>query len=82
MLQEALSRHVTDTDTKRLAHAETLVAWTAAETALEGPQAQLVAQLTRQLANLKNTFSTPRGKAMFDNAVKGIDIASIENTQS
>jgi hypothetical protein len=71
ILQEALSRHATNNDVQRAAHAETLRTWAVWETQLEGPGAQLVTELNNQLDELGRSFSTPRGKAMFDSAIGG-----------
>jgi hypothetical protein len=82
VLEEALAKHSTNTESSGLVHAYTLKIWIVYEIQTEGPEAKLVPQLTQQLAKLDSLFATPRGKAMFkDVAESGNVIIRIEKPE-
>jgi hypothetical protein len=64
VLRQALSRHPTEIDSQRLAHAETLSIWATWEIETQGPGAEIVAELAQQINELADACTTPRGKAM------------------
>ena len=81
VLEDALSRYTIDSEPRRLAHVETVVAWTTWEAGNLGSGSKVVADLNRRVDELGRGFSTSRGRDMFQRAIRGSIRASIEGPQ-
>jgi hypothetical protein len=74
ILQETLSNHETDNESASLAHVLTLKQWVEYEVQAQGPEAELVLELTKQIVDLESHFSSAAGKAKFKEVIENGNI--------